>query len=277
MFENFFSFGKKDENKEVMSSVDSLHSEHLKEGVSPIIACVGTNNDFRDNPGELSKAFWTEIDPAQIEDVPFFIHLSSPKIEGQKRGENRESYVISALNEMDKRSRTLRNCTAVAVAGQDKKTGENISFISHESPKYMLSSKKDLEMFFNDLKIKLEELKEKSVEGTIDAAIAGGTFYSGDKRSQKEYMESVRLLSDEISKILGFPPVVIVGPKVVEISNVPVQDEIFYSNKFRRLYVVRPEKEDVAQRSFLAKDIKEEARKWEKESSDAQAATMFEA
>ena len=170
MLENFFSFLKKEEQTPNENSVNALKSEHLANGEQPIVACVGTWKDFAENAGETSKAFWTKVDPAEVEDVPFFLRSNVQPKSGQKRGDERESYVISNINEMDKLSRTLRNCTGIAVSGKDKESGKNISFISHESPKYLFS-KKRREKFLADFGGRLEEMKERCVKGTVDAAI----------------------------------------------------------------------------------------------------------
>jgi hypothetical protein len=280
MLEDFFSFIKKssvavprhDEMKDEKmneNSVNALHSEHLNKGISPIIACVGTWEDFSENPGEISKAFWTKIDPSSVEDVSFFLRPGVETHPGQKRGDERESYVISAIDEMDKRARTFRHCTGVVVAGKEKESNGNISIVSHETPDYLFSSRKHREKFLADMRDSLKEIETRCVPGTIDAVIVGGNFFSGDKDSQEEYADSVKLLSDEIEKIFHFAPVIITGPKVVEHDTAVVQEELLYTNEFRRLYLIRPEREDVEQGGYLAKDIKEESKKWEKASEEA--------
>lgn len=103
----------------------------------------------------------------------------------------------------------------------------------------------------------LNEIKERSVEGTIDAVIFGGMYIKDWVRIQKDYLESVKLLTTEIKNILGFEPLVITGPKTV-LGN----DDVFYDNEHRRLYIIRPEVGDESTKSYWPSDIDKQKKKW---------------
>ncbi len=113
---------------------------------------------------------------------------------------------MSPIDNLDKLSRSFYNCTGAVVTGKDKNTSENISFLSHQDPEYFLDEEKKFR-FARDLKRQIEELRRRSIEGSIDAVILGG------QSTGKEYVESIKLLGHEISDLLGFEPVVITGPK----------------------------------------------------------------
>jgi len=68
---------------------------------------------------------------------------------------------------------------------------------------------------------------------------------------QKNYLESIELLSTEVVKILGVEPVVITGPKMYS-----GDDDVYYDNERRRIYIIRPKAGDVSTESFLPSDVK---------------------
>jgi hypothetical protein len=247
-------------------SVDPLKSEHLKEGTSPIMVCVGTPEQFDENPGDEEKFFLREKSSHSIHNVDYFGDPSNLVEQGFKNA-GRRSYVISPVDTLDKFSRTFKNCTGMIVTGQDKETGENISFMSHQYPGHFLLDDEAGGKFGSDLRERLRELKEKSVDGTIDAVIVGGNYLkkayfkrigeSDDAKFRHNYIDSIKLLSTEVQIVFGFEPVVITGPKMVGGA-----DDIFYDNKHRRLYAMRPEVGKKSTKSFMPKDIETEAKKW---------------
>jgi hypothetical protein len=214
----------------------SKPQEHLLEGVTPIIACVGTFDDFAMSKdpslGEISEL---EIKGLKSVDWEKGIYASG---KGKALSGGPETYIISAIDSSNKFSQTLTPCTGLVAAGKEnKKNGKNISFLSHQDPEWFLSSKKD--DFIKDLRKRLLEIKERSKPGTIDVRIIGGD-YSVDpvKDYRKEYLESIKLLSSEIKEILKFEPLIVNGPKKsLEMYD---WDDIYYDTEHRRLYVVRP-------------------------------------
>jgi hypothetical protein len=226
------------------------------------MACVGTPDEFRANPGAEKSAFCKDVfDVTGADNVDYY---GSPTyLAGQNfKNGGWESYVISPVDNLDKFSRSFKNCTGIVVVGYDKRTGENISFLSHEDPAYFLDKYTNQNNFVSDLRQRLLELKERCAEGTIDAAIVGGNYFKdrdidNSPRYREHYRDSIELLSDETEKILGFKPVVITGPKRIK-----GRDHIFYENKHRRLYISRPEVGDATTESFDPSAIKDQEKKW---------------
>jgi hypothetical protein len=283
MFENFFSFAKKDEKKaeSAENSANALKSEHLNKGVRPIIACIGTIGDFDDDPGLVGKIYRPDGDDA-IQNVNYW---GGHKDLVKKNFKNAEdlSYVISPIDDKDKISKAFRNCTGVAISGTDKETGKNISFLSHQDPGYFLPSKflpihPHSDRFAKDIGQQIAALKDRCIPGTIDAVIFGGNYATEEdepwnkNQSNKEFREkhirSIDLLASEISEILGFEPVVITGPKTNLYDG--SEDDVYYDNKNRRLYIVRPNVGNSAAESYLPKDIKKQEEKWAKDFLDDQ-------
>lgn len=161
---------------------------------------------------------------------------------------------------MDKFSESFKNCTGLVVAGVEKGTGKKISFLSHQDPQYFLTYSKDTDEFTNDLREQIKELKERCEDGTIDAVIVGGNYFSDRSRYQEDYLKSIALLSKEVKNVLGFEPVVITGPKTVK-----GQDDVFYDNDHRRLYIMRPKVAQEGTKSYLPNEIDNQERGWDKD------------
>jgi hypothetical protein len=198
-----------------------LKSEHLKEGERPIMACVGTLEQYLENGPD-------EVDAIEHEsrDVNFF---KDPQDLAKSKFKNGgfNTYAISPLDQLDKFSTGYIDCTGVVASGRDKETGEYISFLSHQSPAYFLDKDKfSTEKFKRDLKESLDELRKRSEEGTVDVAIVGG--------NHSNYKKSVDLLANEVKNVFGFEPVDIAGP-----NHFGGGDKVFYDNKNRRLYIIR--------------------------------------
>lgn len=229
-------------------------TRHLKEGVRPIIACIGTLEQFaRDYERSLMK--WLEERLLGIHhNVDYCRHYKGKEF----KQDGTRSYVISPVDDLDKFSESFFDCTGIIVSGKDKETGENISFLSHQDPVHILVNKKNERRFKNDLNQTLVEIKKRSVEGTIDAVIFGGKYKKGRAELQKDYLKSVKLLTTETKKILGFEPLVITGPKIVSGS-----DDVYYDNEHRRLYVVRPNVGDATTESYAPRDVEKQKEKWE--------------
>ncbi len=236
---------------------------HLIEGVKPIIACIGSLDDFKKSEiliehhqGHISNNFL----------------LNNLKNIDWKRGiygsEDRDcltagptTYVISAIDESNKFSEGFGACTGLIVAGIDKRTKKNISFVTHQPPfvnsgNFVNSSGKRLiyfEDFANDLEKRFLEMKERCEPNTIDVAIVGGT----GSVLKEMYVKTIQLLSDKTQQILGFKPIVVNDPKTINFKF----DNIYYDNNHRRLYFIRPGV-DPDTGSFVPSDADNEKGKW---------------
>jgi len=157
-------------------------------------------------------------------------------------------------------SESFKNCTGLIVAGIDKETGESVSFLSHEDPDYFLRYASATEKFADDLRERIQELKDRCEEGTIDAVIVGGNYFSDRPKYRENYLMSIAVVSKEVKSVLGFEPVVITGPKTTS-----GQDDVFYDNSHRRLYIMRTKVAQEGTKSYLPSDIVDKREGWEKD------------
>jgi len=230
---------------------------HLKEGIRPIMTCIGTPVDF--GTSSTRWIFNHLPKPGSLHNVEF--HGSTRYFESKNfLNGGSGTYVFSSLDDKDKFSESFCDCTGLIVAGVDKKTGQNISFLSHQYPQVFLFEKKD--DFIKDLNELLLEAKKRCVSKTVDAVIVGGNYSNGinsKKISYKQsYLDSIELLSKEVKNVLGFEPSVVNGPKGIIGS-----DNVFYDNENKRLYFMRVEvNPDTG--NFTQSDIDKEKDKWEK-------------
>jgi hypothetical protein len=244
---------------------DALKSEHLKKDAKPIIACIGTIKQFLETAGEkaTTKIYLSPDDP-EMQNIDYYGDPAK-LAENQHKNAGYNSYVISAIDSLDKISKSYMNCTGLIVTGQDRKTGEDVSFLSHQDPKYFLKNRDSINQFSTDLSQRIKELKDRCIEGTIDAAVFGGNYFQSSSFLRqnpyaKKYIESVKLIAGEVTRILGFEPAVITGPKLTEGS-----DDIFYNNKERHLHIIRPEAGSPSSDSYAPGDIDNQKKKWYKD------------
>ncbi len=218
---------------------ETPNREHLKEDVSPIMVCVGTEEDYKDQLKEIDRHFEDFVHG--VHNVDYFTHAEILDRKGFANTGNR-TYVISPLDKFDKFSEGFFNCTGLIVVGRSQRDGENISFLSHQDPTKFLHDKRP--EFVSHLEKILSNLKVQVEEGTTDAIIIGGRYLPltdrsvGDSYEIKDYVGSVDLLSEEVKKILGFDPVVVNGPKMP--SPMGGQDKVYFDNRNRRAYLIRP-------------------------------------
>ncbi|MDD4995879.1 MAG: hypothetical protein PHW15_00165 [Patescibacteria group bacterium] len=261
MFKNFLKNfdNPQEELINQKESINPIKSEHLREGIKPIMACVGTPDDF---PEPIKKVMSKENKLVNVNFYENFIGLSLKRF--KNAGEY--SYVISNINNKNKFSECFLNCTGLIVAGFSKKTNENISFVSHQNPGFFLESENNKKKFSKDLRQRLLKLKDKSLDKTIDAVIVGGNYFSQQGKVNEfgeDYFASIKLLSEEVLKILGFEPVVIIGPKIIDRNH--GDEDIFYDNKNRQLYIVRLSVDNKTAKSFIPSDLEEQSKNWDKD------------
>ncbi len=232
--------------------IDTSKSEHLIPGVKPIIVCIDSRTSITSIVPKLTLSNMRGIN---YDDSPAnwaknnFLHAGL------------ETYIISTIDDFNKFSEGFFDCTGLVVAGIDKETGKNISFLTHQDPKRFLSITKD--KFIEHLKQRLIEIKNRCQPGTIDAVIVGGNYLTGFLNSfRQNYLDSIKLLSLETQQILGFEPVVINGPKLIR-NNSGDADNIYYDNQNRRLYFMRQEV-NLNTGSFTHSYIDKEKKKWKK-------------
>lgn len=248
MFE-FFRQSKQEEGG-VAEKPDALVSEHLKEGVAPIRACI-----FNARSDEECKVF---PNVREALDVNFYDSDDIMRLkELRNAGEN--TYVISPIDERSKLSGGYKNCTGVVVVGRSRDGGKELSFMSHEDPKNFLQNHK--KSFIADLTKQLEEIKKAAEDETIDAVVFGGNYGDWGENSEykKDYKDSVALLSETIEKELGFSPVVLTGPNIVGGDT-----GAYFDTAKRRLYILKPEEERATNLPYRAEDVPAEEAKWQK-------------
>ena len=229
------------------TEINPLQSEHLTNGEKPIIACVGSAEDFE---GEFNK---NVDDPENVNWFAVEEELQEKKLLNAGEG----TYVISLLDNKNKRSDGYGPCTGVVVVGRDKNTKENISFLTHQFftrlSMFGLDSR-----FGSNLMERLADTKDQCVHGSIDAVVFGGI--SNDGMDNRGYEKAIDALTTIVHDRLGFSPVIITGPKIYEDKD--QEDNVLFDTKNRRLYIERPKVGDTSTESYLLKDIEKQEEKW---------------
>ena len=183
-----------EETEQASESKNPLKSEHLKEGIQPIMFCIGTPQQFQENPGAERETF-REKSSNNNKDRNINYYGDPKELNRQNfRNAGEHSYVISSVDGSNKFSKSFKNCTGLIVAGIDRVTGKNISFMSHEDPDFFLGGEFGKTSFIDDLTERLDELKERSIEGTVDAVIMGGNYFADRPDYQDNYLKSIGLL-----------------------------------------------------------------------------------
>jgi len=238
---------------------------HLLTGVKPIFVCEGSFKDFKieDPYPEKGKPYVIDLGLKNPKNIDW--DMSEQQIiEGNFLNSGKETYLISEIDESDKFSRKFIRCIGLVVAGVDKTTGKNISFVSHQDPYSFLLS--DKEKFTKDLQQRLGEMKDKCKNGTMDAVMIGGIYLSDVQLDQNQviehYKDPINLISREVKVTLGFEPIVINGPK----TNRKSYDDIYYDNENRRLYFLRGKLNDPrteGPKDFPPSEIESQRKDWE--------------
>lgn len=211
---------------------------HLKEGVQPIMTCIGSPREF---PEKISK----DLKLQEMEDVDWFKHKAG------------EGYVISLVDSSSKFSKDFFVCMGLLVAGITP-DGKKLSFLTHQVPNILVRFDEVAEKFNLDIKTHLQEMKERCVPGTIDAVIVGGEV-KDIISPQIEYEDAVKKVGQIVQDVLGFEPVVINGPKTFGGA-----DEVYYANDKRRLYFIRenPDNINFGSPDFVPSEIDKHKDRW---------------
>lgn len=212
--------------------------DHLKKGVTPIMACIGTAEDFGQQYLILDNH---KYDSENVTNV----NWDNPFVNESFKHCGFNSYTISGIDASFKCSEGFYRCTGIVVVGLDKETGKNISFMTHQDPKKILYESND--QFDKDLSDRLKDLLTRSEKGTVDAVIFGGNVssYIGveDSTANINYRDSIKKLSCILRERLGFNPLIITGPKNRPLKGTPHAhfDSVFFDTDHRRLFIIRPE------------------------------------
>ncbi len=214
-------------------SISAPTFEHLKEGVKPIMVSIGTMAQHHLKVTDADFSPDREVEN-NITHVDFYDKKESlDKQNMDNAGEY--TYAMSPIDETSKSTLDLFSCTSIVAVGNDKKTGKDVSFLTHQNPAEFLRDKKY--DFLDHLVSKLNDLKERSEEGTIDIIVAGGNVRGAlEVPPGEEYRGSVALISSAVLKVFGFTPRIIAGPKPI-----PKPEHALFDTKRRRLYIIREE------------------------------------
>ena len=168
-------------------------------------------------------------------------------------------FTMTPLGRSNKFDREMYSCMDMLAVGRDRKTGNNISFKSHNFPVRLLAH--DRQEFVQALEGRLAELKSRCDLNTIDAVLIGGQYAPGTssqgRPAKEEFLETVKLISDIVKNILGFEPVFVDGPKI-EFTD---PDKFVFDNDNRRLYFSR-DKAVKRTRDFNPSDVDNQIKKW---------------
>ena len=211
------------------------HLDVSIEGTKPIIACVGPLDDYKEGDPTSKWQDKFRTGTKNLTDVDWYSSSG-----------DRGGMVASEIDATNKKTNGLADCTSLIVTGIEKlKNGKmrNISFLTHQDPKEFSHDNKynRKEEFVTHLNKLLTEMKMRCIPGTIDAVLAGGSYVEKGVdilgypvANIQGYENSVKIIGEETKGILGFEPQVVNGP------NITYQDDIYYDNDERRLYVIRP-------------------------------------
>ena len=290
---SFENISNKQENKDLFedNEIDNKKTDHnfeyLKPGIPKILSCIGTPAQFiktEKNRAEFYEFYDSRHDiPDGYDIVDVNYEKSHYELENDGfKNPKTYSYVISPIDNFSKISKNYFNCIGFLAVGYKKETKENISFMSHQNPRYFLNKKEQYDSFKKDFESSLIEFKQLCEDKTIDAVVFGGNFnendykkedksdkkynkmgevvkkffHSRDKILRMDYIRSERLLNNETKKILGFEPTFIVGPKT---ETGP--DNVYFDNKNRRIYISRLEIKNNTTQSFSPSELEEYLKK----------------
>src|SRR3989344_7468206 len=119
--------------KEKLSRVSKLEG-HLNKGIKPIFACVvGRSDKFGDKDFTKKMADYVRATAKKFVEIPGKVHDVEYLGREQFLQTDSARCVISQIDDLDKFSGGFFECTGLVVCGIDKKTGKNVSFLSHQN------------------------------------------------------------------------------------------------------------------------------------------------
>lgn len=219
-------------------TLHSLKNEHLTLGEKPLYISLDHIEEETVKKVLYLLWFWRGVD-----------WYSSPLLNKILNNTNPEqdSYVISEVSTSNKHSRWYYDCTGVVLIGKNSKW-KNISLLTHQDPKYLFcrfDAHDCQNRFQNDLQTAIDKFKIQAIPWTIDACIVWWNyvvwevdFHWVDFDMKQNYINSIELLNEMISRNFWFPPVV-VGPIFSRWFS-----DIFLDTKNRRIVQKRWKKED---------------------------------
>ena len=235
-------------------NVSTLHGEHLREDVRPLMASIVDLQDVDDFTQEQMSEI--EQDGTNVEYAEYNSnHKSNNMVYLGKALDN--VAVISDIDEKNKFSTGFYNCTGVAGVGVDAVTGKELSFLTHQDPGYFLKGDFNKANFISGVADKLEELRQKSIPGSVDIVLFGGRSVEDGVEESAEYHDSIELVAQEIEKTFGFQPVVFQPKSIIYgVTNV------YLDTAKRHMYLLQIEDEERDGTAFNAQDLSKREEEW---------------
>lgn len=177
------------------------------------------------------------------------------------------SYLISPIGEGIWHSDHYMNCTAVVAIGRDADTGKEISFLSHQDPRYFVDGGTEkAEIFSRELGESLKELKARSQSDTVEVSLLGGNYDVNTKEEEKgyqhrHYRQSIEKLRQIVQDSLGFDPKVLAGPN----NNIGLETIIIVETQKRKVWIERTKQPPEFEQPYMADALDEEEKKWLKD------------
>ncbi|TAK96387.1 hypothetical protein EPO05_01915 [Patescibacteria group bacterium] len=234
---------------------------HLREDVAPIslqLEDYGTENEELESLRE------------QLEDNVNNVDLENGDLEALKKNGFKTSgfgsYLISPIGGGVWHSDRYFNCTAVVAIGREASTGQEISFLSHQDPRYFVDGGTfKTEMFSRELSDSLKELRARSQSDTVEVLLLGGNYsvtateVEGDYQ-HRHYKQSIEKLRKIVQDSLGFDPKVLTGPN----NNVGSETVVIVETQKRKVWVERTKQSPEFDQPYMANALDEVERKWAK-------------
>ncbi len=224
--------------------VNPLHNEHLKEGARPIF--VSMTNEV----AEIINMFDADEGATDVDHYAACLNVFS---QDRVTNETSKVGVLSDVDGSNKFSAEFRNCLGVVVVGSQGRE-EHQSLLIHIDPIYF---KGDATEFSKLLSVKLEEIKAKTEEGSMDALIFAGRIPDSDLKADfdyelEHYQSAITKLGDLLTTSLGFEPVVI-PPKP---ANHKQATTVYFDTSNRRLYMAQSQvSRESLQKPFLPSSV----------------------
>ncbi|MFA4817114.1 MAG: hypothetical protein WC608_00120 [Parcubacteria group bacterium] len=232
---------------------------HLREDIMPIglqLEDYGTGNE---EYGDLLEQVTDNINNVDLENGD----LEALKGNGFKNS-GFGSYLISPISEGIWHSDRYSNCTAVVAIGRDANTGKEISFLSHQDPRYFIDGGIDKTgIFSRELSDSLKELKARSQADTVEVSLLGGNYNTTTVEKEKgyqhrHYKQSIEKLRQIIQNSLGFDPKVLTGPN----NNIGSETVVIIETQKRKVWIERTKQLPEFNQSYMANALNEEEKKW---------------